>query len=174
MNKVRVLRIGRRYARDERTVTHLCLVARAFGAESIYLEDAENSVAESVEKVNKRWGGNFKVNIGEKWKDVIRKHKSSGWSIVHLTMYGIPLHQALGDVRKEERILVVVGGPKVPREIYAIADYNISVTSQPHSEIAALAVFMHELQEGRELSASFENSKIRIIPMRKGKMVIKA
>jgi tRNA (cytidine56-2'-O)-methyltransferase len=172
MRRIRVLRIGKRYVRDERTLTHLCLVARAFGSERIYLEDAEDSVIKSVEEVNTKWGGNFKVYVGERWRDVIKKHSEEFWCIVHLTMYGIPLSQEIEELRKKENILVVVGGPKVPSEMYELADYNISVTSQPHSEIAALAIFMHEIQEGRELTAQFPNSKIRIIPLRKGKMVI--
>jgi tRNA (cytidine56-2'-O)-methyltransferase len=170
---VRVLRIGKRYSRDERTLTHLCLVARAFGAECLYVEDAENSVIRTIEDVNLRWGGSFKVYTGERWTDVLRKHTLSGWKVVHLTMYGIPLIERIKEIRKEEKIITVVGGPKVPPEVYRIADYNISITSQPHSEIAALAVFLHELHEGKEMTLNFENSKIRIVPMQKGKMVVR-
>jgi len=34
--------------------------------------------------------------------------------------------------------------PKVPGSMYKMADWNISVTSQPHSEISALSIFLHE------------------------------
>jgi tRNA (cytidine56-2'-O)-methyltransferase len=69
-------------------------------------------------------------------------------------------------------MLIVVGGPKVPGQVYNSADYNIAVTSQPHSEIAALALTLHEIQSGEELKRSFAKSKLRIIPSERGKRVI--
>jgi len=47
------------------------------------------------------------------------------------------------------------------------------VTSQPHSEISALSVFLHELYGGRELSRTFEGARMRIIPHARGKKVVK-
>jgi tRNA (cytidine56-2'-O)-methyltransferase len=52
-----------------------------------------------------------------------------------------------------------------------MADYNIAVTSQPHSEVAALAITVHELQKGEELKKVFGDYKLRIIPSAKGKQV---
>lgn len=173
MRLIRVVRIGKRYYRDQRINTHLSLVARAFGAESIFFEDAEKDILETIEKVNQNWGGNFKIVIGRGWKELVKQHRLSGWTIVHLTMYGLPLKQKIDELRKKDKIIVIIGGEKVPREVYFLADYNVSITSQPHSEIAALAIFLHELLQGKELEIEFENSKIRIVPMRKGKKVIK-
>jgi tRNA (cytidine56-2'-O)-methyltransferase len=76
-------------------------------------------------------------------------------------------------MRKNGKFLIAVGGPKVPREAYELADYNIGVTSQPHSEIAALAIAMHELQSGEELKKEFEHYKMKIVPSEKGKRVEK-
>ena len=66
---MKVVRLGHRYVRDYRTLTHLCLVARALGAEAIYLEEVEKELLASVDEVNKSWGGDFQV-IQEGWKKV--------------------------------------------------------------------------------------------------------
>ena len=59
----------------------------------------------------------------------------------------------------------------MPPEIYALADSNIAVSSQPHSEVAALAVFLHEYFDGKELEKKFKNAKIRVVPQERGKKV---
>jgi len=46
------------------------------------------------------------------------------------------------------------------------------VTNQPHSEIAALAIALHELQGGEELKRDFGKSKLRVLPKERGKQVI--
>jgi tRNA (cytidine56-2'-O)-methyltransferase len=84
-------------------------------------------------------------------------------------MYGINLPDAIGEIRAHEKIMVVVGAEKVPGEMYGLADYNIAVTSQPHSEISSLALFLDRLFSGTELSVAFSGAKIRIIPSRAGK-----
>jgi tRNA (cytidine56-2'-O)-methyltransferase len=158
--------------RDDRTLTHLCLVSRALGAESIYLEDAEKDVVGTLDEVNKTWGGDFEVVLGLSWRKVIQEAKKEGRKVVHLTMYGIPIQEAVESLRKEEKLLLVVGGPKVPGKVYHDADYNVSVTSQPHSEIAALAIVLHEIQSGEELKRAFQKSKLRILPSARGKRVV--
>jgi len=95
--------------------------------------------------------------------------------IVHLTMYGIHIDEAIPKIRevaKKEDILIVVGAEKVPREVYEIAHYNVAVGNQPHSEVAALAVFLDRLLEGKGLKKEFKNAKVKIIPQEKGKKVI--
>jgi tRNA (cytidine56-2'-O)-methyltransferase len=169
---IRVLRVGQRYVRDDRTLTHLCLVSRALGAESIYLEDAEKDVVGTLDEVNKTWGGDFKAVLGSSWRKVIQEAKREGRKVVHLTMYGVPIQEAVGELRKEDKLLVVVGGPKVPGKVYHEADFNVSVTSQPHSEIAALAIVLHEIQNGEELKRTFQKSRLRILPSARGKRVV--
>ncbi len=168
---IQVLRLGHRFVRDDRTMTHLCLVSRALGAETIFLEEADRELIGKIDEVNRSWGGEFKVIEEGSWEKVIRRAKSEERAVVHLTMYGIPLHQKVEELRRHSRYLIVVGGPKVPGAVYRQADYNISVTNQPHSEIAALAILMHEVQEGEELKREFAKSKLRIIPKEKGKQV---
>lgn len=169
---IRVLRVGQRYLRDDRTLTHLCLVSRALGAEAIYLEDAEKDVVGTLEGVNKTWGGGFKAHLGASWRKEIREAKGEGRSVVHLTMYGVPIQDVVGELRKLDRILLVVGGPKVPGRVYHEADFNVAVTSQPHSEVAALAIALHEIQSGEELKRTFPKSKLRILPSPRGKRVV--
>jgi len=67
--------------------------------------------------------------------------------------------------------MIFVGAEKVPGEVYKLSDWNVSVTNQPHSEIAALAVFMHELLKGKELGKKFRKAKVRILPTARGKKV---
>ena len=64
---------------------------------------------------------------------------------------------------------MVVGAEKVPGEMYGLADYNVAVTGQPHSEIASLALFLDRLYEGTEFNREFPGAKIRIVPSRAGK-----
>ncbi len=169
---IRVLRVGQRYVRDDRTLTHLCLVSRALGAEVIYLDDVEKDILGTVEEVNKTWGGKFEVVVGRPWKSVFAEAKGEGRKVVHLTMYGLPLQEMVAELRGLDKLLIVVGGPKVPGRVYHSADYNIAVTSQPHSEIAALAITLHEVQSGEELKRNFGKSKLRIVPSGGGKRVI--
>jgi tRNA (cytidine56-2'-O)-methyltransferase len=172
MRSIRVLRVGQRYVRDDRTLTHLCLVSRALGAESIFLEDADKDVIRTLEEVNETWGGDFKAILGAPWRRLIQESKMEGRSVVHLTMYGVPIQDVVGDLRRLDKILIVIGGPKVPGKVYHEADYNVSVTSQPHSEIAALAIALHEIQSGEELKRTFGQSKLRILPSPRGKRVV--
>jgi len=170
LKSVRVVRVGHRYVRDYRTLTHLCLVSRALGAEAIYLEEVEKELDETVAEVNRTWGGDFAIIEG-KWRRVFQEAKAEGRAIVHLTMYGSPLQEEIGELRKHDAFLIAVGGPKVPGEVYKLSDYNVAVTSQPHSEVAALAITIHELQKGEELKKEFGAYKLRIIPSAKGKQV---
>lgn len=167
-----MLRVGQRFVRDDRTLTHLCLVSRALGAEAIFLEDAEKDVTGTLEEVNKTWGGEFDVVLGRPWRKVIKEAKEEGRKVVHLTMYGLPLQDVVPQLRALERVLVVVGGPKVPGRVYHEADLNVAVTSQPHSEIAALALVLHEMQGGEELKRVFQKSRLKILPSARGKRVL--
>ena len=170
---ITVLRIGHRYVRDYRTLTHLCLVSRALGAEGIYLEEFDDGLLETINGVNETWGPGFDVFKAPSWRTVMTQAKKEGRTTVHLTMYGLPLQDKIEELRNIDKFLLVVGGPKVPGEVYKLADYNLGVTSQPHSEIAALAILMHELQSGEELKKEFRASRIRIVPSEKGKKVEK-
>lgn len=150
------------------------MVSRALGAEAIYLEEVEKDIPATVKEVNETWGGEFDVVVGMSPRKVIAEAKAEGRRVVHLTMYGLPLQEKIDELRRNEKLLVVVGGPKVPGYVYHYSDYNIAVTSQPHSEIAALAILLHEVQSGEELKRNFGKSKLRIVPSARGKRVIES
>lgn len=171
MKRVAVLRIGHRLVRDDRVTTHAALVSRAFGAEKIYMTGIDQSVKETVESVGKRWGGDFTVEIVDSWKEIAHSWKKDGGKIAHLTMYGVNVDDIIDRVRKDDKILVIIGAEKVPREAYDMADYNVAIGSQPHSEIAALAIFLDRLGEGRQLKKGFAGGRMRVVPMEKGKKV---
>ena len=168
-----VIRYGHRDVRDYRVTSHCALVSRAFGASKMIVCDSRDEIAENTLKsVSERWGGTFKVEFIQDWKSVITQLKKKGYTTVHLTMYGIPVQEADKKLGKLNKIAVLVGSQKVEREVYDTVDYNVSVTNQPHSEIAALAVFLDRVQNGEELNKNFKGSKIQIVPQERGKKVI--
>jgi tRNA (cytidine56-2'-O)-methyltransferase len=169
--KIMVLRLGHRSGRDPRLTTHVGLTARALGCDGIILSGEKDSqIIESIEKIVKNWGGPFEVEYKKNWRKVI---KNWNGKIVHLTMYGLPIQKKINEIRRtNEDILIIVGSEKVSGEVYQLSDWNISVTNQPHSEVAALAVFLDRLFEGKELVKKFENSKIKVVPQKRGKKTI--
>ncbi|OLB92088.1 MAG: tRNA (cytidine(56)-2'-O)-methyltransferase [Thaumarchaeota archaeon 13_1_40CM_38_12] len=170
--KIEVLRIGQRLVRDDRVTTHAALVSRAFGASKILMYDVNPDIKDTISKINRMWGSDFKVEIIENWKEVISSKKKGAFKIVHLTMYGESLNTMEPDLRKEDKILVVIGAEKVPREVYDMADYNIAVGNQPHSEISALAVLLDRVLQGKQLQTKYSNAEHEIIPTKKGKRVM--
>jgi len=172
MPEVAVLRIGHRPERDQRVTTHVGLAARALGARGMYLAADDHGVVTSIEDVADRWGGDFFVENDVKWRRCILDWKAGGGKVAHLTMYGLRMTDVIDEVRTQERVLVVVGAEKVPGEIYGLADYNVSVTTQPHSEISSLALFLDHLFEGKELNREYPDAKIRIEPAKAGKKTV--
>lgn len=171
-----VLRIGHRKERDKRVTTHVCLVARALGASGVIITgERDPQIVKSVRKVIANWGGDFKVRLAAGWKSELAKLKKRGYKVIHLTMYGMPLQNHIDRIRSSsKKIAIVVGAEKVPGAIYNLADYNISVTNQPHSEIAALALTLDRLFAGREFNKRFSNARMTIVPQERGKYVIEA
>ena len=172
---VEVLRLGHRGDRDKRISTHVALTARALGADRIIFTTEDDHVENSVKKVVESWGGNFEFVVEKHWRKYIKEFKKRG-IVVHLTMYGANINEIMPEIRelsKDKDILVIVGAEKVPKEVYELADYNVSVGNQPHSEVAALAIFLDRLFEGKTLYRDFENAKIKIVPSNKGKVVIR-
>ncbi len=168
-NEVVILRIGHRPERDQRVTTHVGLTARALGARGMYLATADKGVVKSIRDVADRWGGDFFCQDNVKWRSCIRDWKVQGGIVVHLTMYGLNLPEVIGEVKAHGKVLVIVGAEKVPGEIYGLADYNVAVTGQPHSEISSLALFLDHYFSGQEFNNEFPNAQIRIIPSRAGK-----
>jgi tRNA (cytidine56-2'-O)-methyltransferase len=168
---IEVVRIGQRIVRDDRVTTHVALVARSFGAEKIFMTEVNPEIKDTLEKINNTWGGNFIVEFIDNWKSIVKSKKKDGFKIIHLSMYGEKINDVQTRLRTEEKMLVVVGAEKVPREIYELADYNISVGSQPHSEISALAILLDRIQNGEQFEKVFPDAKRKIIPSKNGKNV---
>lgn len=163
-----VLRVGHRISRDKRITTHVALVARAFGADKILIDREDKKIKDSILSICRRFGGNFEIVTGVDEKKIIKNWYGT---IVHLTMYGEELEKSIKKIDKNKDLLIVVGAEKVPPWIYGEADFNISVGNQPHSEVAALAVFLDRYTNGRWQEEQF-NGKIEIVPSNKGKKVI--
>ncbi len=166
-----MVRIGQRLVRDDRVTTHVALVSRAFGAERIFMSEINPEIKDTIEKINGTWGGKFEIEFIDKWKSVVKKKKEENFKVVHLSMYGQNINNAQEELQKEENLLIVVGAEKVPREIYELADYNVGVGSQPHSEISALAILLDRIQKGKQFEKDFPNAKRKIIPTKNGKNV---
>jgi tRNA (cytidine56-2'-O)-methyltransferase len=166
--RVVVLRLGHRPERDKRITTHIGLVARAFGAEEMLLAGRDPSVEESLADVRERWGGRFRLRADVSWRGEALRWKEAGGKVAHLTMYGSRLTNVIDEIRCCENLMIAVGAEKVPAEMYDLADWNVAVGSQPHSEVAALAVFLDRLFQGEELELEFEGG-LKIVPSARGK-----
>jgi len=172
--RVYVLRLGHRPGRDKRITTHVALVARAFGANGFLLAGVcDPSVERSLKRTVECWGGSIEYQCGVPAKAIVKKWREEGGQVIHLTMYG----QHVDDVIDEIRMapvpkLIVVGAEKVDRFFYENADYNVSIGLQPHSEVAALALFLDRLYRGRQLKLDFYGARKRIIPDPHGKTVV--
>jgi len=162
-----VLRLGHRPSRDKRVTTHVALTARAFGAQEVWVSTKDVPLEKTVESIVTRFGGDFSIKTGVKWREAIRSWKGK---VVHLTMYGERLDDALPSIQGQD-LLVVVGAEKVPREVYELADMNVSVGNQPHSEIAALAVLMHRLTDDDTLYRDLDG-RLTVLPNPRGKTVV--
>ena len=170
---ITVLRIGHRPERDHRITTHVALVSRAFGADSISIWEKDEKIKKSLDGVSKSWGGEFSVYF-ETYKQAFKKFKGIS---VHLTMYVTPFEDKIGEIKnlvfiENKDIMIVVGAEKVPKDIYELSSYNLSVTNQPHSEISALALFLDRLYDGKEIKKEYKNAKLKIVPSEKGKNII--
>jgi len=165
-----VLRLGHRPSRDKRISTHVALTARALGAKGIYVSTKDPELEDSVRDVARRFGGDFQIKTGVRWKTFLKEFEGTK---VHLTMYGVHVDDAVPLIKRamKEQMLIVVGAEKVPPEVYQESDFNVAVGNQPHSEVAALAIFLDRLTEGSGLRTEFEG-KMQVLPCERGKRVI--
>jgi len=171
-HEVVVVRYGHRPGRDDRMTTHVGLTARALGADRVIVPDNAGQSVETVRDITDRFGGPFEIEQSDSLRALVDDWEGR---VVHLTMYGLPVQEVESEVRTaldDESLLVVVGGEKVPFEIYEYADWNVGVTNQPHSEVAGLAVFLDRLFEGRELEGEWVDAENHVVPQSTGKKVV--
>lgn len=158
---ITVLRLGHRRGRDDRISSHVGLTARQFGAGKIVFSgEHDTNMLESQQDIVNRWGGEFDITYREDYRSVIKEFDGTS---VHLTMYGKPMKDCPALETEPDNLLVVVGSQKVPRDIYENVDYNVGVGHQPHSEVAALAVFLYEYAD-HDIKDSFDGADIEVIP----------
>ena len=134
----------------------------------MYLHPPDPRVTQTVDGVRARWGGEFQVEGAPSWGAIVRQARGP---VVHLTMYGQPLARVLPRLRRASELLLVVGGAKVPPKIYGEATVNVSVGSQPHSEVAAVAVVLRELL-GLPNARPLRGARLKIVPKARGKSVV--
>ena len=169
--RLSVLRLGHRRERDKRITSHLGLTARAFGADEVILSGEEDpSALETWNSVTERFGGNFECRYEAKPMGWLRRFSKSG-TVIHLTMYGEPWREAVQNISRDAPIVVVVGGTKVPGELFKIADHNVSIGNQPHSEVAALAVFLESWVGTLDEPTRFVGVEIEVIPSERAKRI---
>ena len=168
MPEIWIMRIGHRPERDKRVTTHVALSSRALGAKGIYVDTYDEVLEGNIRSVVERFGGDYTIKTGVSWKEAVKDFKGK---VVHLTMYGQAVTDALPKIPRDEDIMIIVGAEKVPAEVYQRADFNVSVGNQPHSEIAALAIFLDRFAEDKALYSD-RHGKLTVVPNERGKTVV--
>jgi tRNA (cytidine56-2'-O)-methyltransferase len=148
----------------------VALTARAFGADAILVSTRDVGLERSIHGVVRRFGGDFRIETGVKWRRVLKEFPGTR---VHLTMYGQRFEEVVPRLRGRD-VLVVVGAEKVPREVYDLADWNVAIGNQPHSEVAALAIFLDRVLGRRAWDRGDFAGRVRIRPSPRGKDVIES
>ena len=167
--KIEILRLSHRLPRDSRTTTHVALTARALGASKMYYSGQHDSEMESgIIKVVDSFGGIFNIEYVDSEIKLLRQLKKEGFKIINLTMYGEFFDSnKVKDIKSFDKLLIIVGSEKVEGKFYDIADINLSITSQPISEVSALGILLYEVNGIKDI-----DGKIKIIPNKKGKTII--
>ncbi len=147
--------------------THVGLTARAFGADSFFIPNEDKKIFKTLKDVTERFGGDFEVKEKKDWKELV---KTWSGTVIHLTMYGQSIDTFFSKNEDLEDPLIIVGAEKVPKDVYDIADHNVAVGSEPHSEVAALAVFL-DRYNGRELP-KLRKGDISVLASERDKRVI--
>jgi tRNA (cytidine56-2'-O)-methyltransferase len=148
------------------TKLDLCLVARAFGASNISFAESNKSndrkLSRYCDNINGKWGGKFSVSFFKDWKKFLDTKKN--YVKVYLTRYGLPVKKVEYALKTYKNILIMVSMSESVKSLYKTSDFNVSITTQPHSSASSIAIFLHNFYDGRELAMHFENAKYKIIP----------
>ena len=170
--------MGYRLGRDPRITTHLALVARALGANRfLFSGDEDERLAENIGSVNQRFGGNMLVEHVKSPMAWLRKFVGEGMDgnppgiAVHLTMYGASYRSVTPTICRDRPLVIIVGGAKVPAEVFQVAQYNLAVGNQPHSEVAALALFLDGWSGTGSTERVLDGGELIINPSNTGKDV---
>jgi tRNA (cytidine56-2'-O)-methyltransferase len=141
----------------------LCLTARALGASEItFIGEKDGKLQRYIANLNKKWGGRFKVQFAKSYQQALKS--ATKYKKVYLTRYGMPLQTKSYMLKTYKNLVLIVTLKDEVNSIHKIADFNISVSSQPHCSSAAIAIFLHEFYNGRELAMHFENAQYKLVP----------
>ncbi len=147
-------------------VTDLCLIARAFGAtEAVFTTSDRKLISKSkrfCKDVCAKWGGSFTISFTNNWKAYIKSKRK--YKTIYLTRYGTPVRQMEYLLRTYKNLLIIASFSEKIKELYTIADFNISITSQPHTVASSVTALLRAYYRDRELSMHFENAKYKIVP----------
>lgn len=139
----------------------LCLTSRALGASEItFIGKKDPRLIRYVNSINRKWGGTFRVSFAKNLNEILKNSEKA--IKVYLTKFGVPLQSKDNMIRTYKNIILITTTKDIPN-IHKITDFNISVTSQPHCDTAAIAIFLHEYYKGRELAMHFENAKYKLV-----------
>ena len=146
----------------------MCLTARAVGAsEIIFTGKKDAKMVRYVNNLEKTWGGRFKISFVKNYKEAL--DSATKYMKVYLTRYGIPLQKLSYQLNTYKNIMLIVSSDKASSPtLHKLADFNVSITEQPHCGCAAIAIFLHDFYRGRELAMHFENARYRVVPKEHG------
>ncbi len=165
---IEILRLSHRLPRDCRITTHVALSARAFGATAMHYSGMhDQEMEDAVHKITLRFGGTFTTHYITNEQSFLKQKKKEGYTLIHLTVYGTSF-QELPQEQTNDKILLIVGGEKVPPYIYHLSDYNISVVNQPYSEVAALSLVLYHIHG---IETDYAHAQRRIIGQKRGKKI---
>ncbi len=145
----------------------LCLTARALGASEItFVGKKDGRLSKYINAINKKWGGRFTVQFAKSQAEALKS--TSKYTKVYLTRFGEPLQNKSYVLKTYKNLVLIVTPSDEKSNLHEMADFNISVSSQPHCSAAAVAIFLHEFYNGRELAMHFEYAKHKVVPKEHG------
>ncbi len=152
----------------------LSLITRAFGAANITFSPTNPRIKSRLKRhmaqMSRKWGGKFDVEFCNNWLELIKNKRN--YIKIYLTRYGIPLRKMTYRINTYKNILLIATTSESTKAVYTNADFNISISSQPHTCGSSLAVFLHDFYHGRELAMHFENAESKVVPS-EHKVIIK-
>ena len=102
-------------------------------------------------------------------REIANSDQESKPIIIHLTMYGEPFKEVIPNIPKDKPVVVVVGGAKVPGELFKVT-ISISLSVIHPIEVAALALFLDSWTDGEGFNREFSEPQL-VISLNLGKDV---
>ncbi len=149
----------------------LALAARAFGAQQIVFTTQRDAKLERHFKaIAAKWGGTFEVLFTRNWVGFVGERRN--YKSVYLTQFGLPFAKVAPMVKTYKNLVVIISTDGA-KGVINHSDFNVSISTQPHVTISALAIFLHEFFSGRELAMHFENARYKVEPSARSMKIVK-